>query len=97
MTSFAGLDVSVRETAICVVDQSRKVVAERKVATEPEDIIAPAPIDRQGVRADRIGGRPIVAVAGERPGRSRAACGLSRNPAHEGTPQGANAQQERPQ
>jgi transposase len=40
MTHFAGLDVSVRETAICVVDQTGKVVAERKVATEPEDIIA---------------------------------------------------------
>lgn len=39
MTHFAGLDVSVRETAVCVVDQSGKVVAERKVASEPGDII----------------------------------------------------------
>lgn len=40
MTSFAGLDVSVRETAVCVIDQSGKVVVERKVPTEPDDIVA---------------------------------------------------------
>lgn len=39
MTLFAGLDVSVRETAVCVVDEAGKVVAERKVATEPDDLI----------------------------------------------------------
>jgi transposase len=40
MSSFAGLDVSVPETAACVVDEAGKVVAERKVATEPDDIVA---------------------------------------------------------
>jgi transposase len=40
MTSFAGLDVSVRETAVCVVDETGKVLAARKVATEPDEIIA---------------------------------------------------------
>jgi len=39
MTLFAGLDVSVRETAVCVVDDTGKVVAERKVATEPDVLI----------------------------------------------------------
>jgi transposase len=39
MTRFAGLDVSVRETAVCVVDEAGKVLAERKVATEPDDLI----------------------------------------------------------
>jgi transposase len=39
MTRFAGLDVSVRETAVCFVDEAGKVVAERKVATAPEDLI----------------------------------------------------------
>ena len=39
MTRFAGLDVSVRETSVCVVDEAGKVLAERKVATEPYDLI----------------------------------------------------------
>src|SRR5271154_650610 len=39
MTRFAGLDVSVRETSVCVVDAAGKVLAERKVATEPDDLI----------------------------------------------------------
>jgi transposase len=40
MTLFVGLDVSVRETAVCVVDAVGEVVVEKKVATEPEDLIA---------------------------------------------------------
>ena len=39
MTLFAGLDVSVRETSVCVVDDTGKMVAERKVATEPDNLI----------------------------------------------------------
>src|SRR5208283_153055 len=40
MTYFVGLDVSVKETAVCVVDDTGKVVCERKVPTEPDDIVA---------------------------------------------------------
>ncbi|MGE0773463.1 MAG: IS110 family transposase [Sphingomonadaceae bacterium] len=39
MTHFVGLDVSVQETAICIVDGEGTVVCERKVATEPDEII----------------------------------------------------------
>jgi transposase len=39
MTSYVGLDVSVGETAVCVVDDAGKVLAERKVATEPDELI----------------------------------------------------------
>lgn len=38
MTHFVGLDVSVQETAVCVVDEVGKVICERKVPSEPEDI-----------------------------------------------------------
>jgi transposase len=38
MKHYAGLDVSMRETAICVVDEKRKVVKEGKVGSEPETI-----------------------------------------------------------
>jgi len=38
MTHFVGLDVSVKVTSVCVVDETGKVVCERKVPTEPDDI-----------------------------------------------------------
>jgi transposase len=39
MAHFVGLDVSVKETSVCVVDDSGTVLFERKTPTEPEDII----------------------------------------------------------
>jgi hypothetical protein len=39
MAHFSGLDVSVKETAVCVVDEVGEVVLEQKVATEPDDIV----------------------------------------------------------
>ena len=38
MAHFVGLDVSVKEPSVCVVDDAGKVVCERKVPTEPDDI-----------------------------------------------------------
>ncbi|MCP3733048.1 IS110 family transposase [Sphingomonas sp. MG17] len=38
MAHFVGLDVSVKETSVCVVDDTGKVLCERKVPTEPDDI-----------------------------------------------------------
>src|SRR5712675_1941968 len=40
MDHFAGLDVSVKETSICVVDDAGKIVREVKVASEPEALLA---------------------------------------------------------
>jgi len=40
MAHFAGLDLSVAETSICIVDEHGKIARERKVPTEPEEIIA---------------------------------------------------------
>jgi transposase len=39
MTHYVGLDVSVKETSVCVVDDTGKVLCERKVPTEPDDIV----------------------------------------------------------
>jgi transposase len=39
MAHFVGLAVSVKETAVCVVDEAGKVVLEQKVASEPDDIV----------------------------------------------------------
>jgi transposase len=40
MDQFAGLDVSVKETSVCIVDDTGKIVREVKVATEPEALLA---------------------------------------------------------
>ena len=40
MDHFAGLDVSVNETSVCVVDDTGRIVREAKVASEPEALLA---------------------------------------------------------
>jgi transposase len=40
MDHFAGLDVSVKETSVCIVDETGKVIREVKVASEPEALLA---------------------------------------------------------
>src|SRR5258708_36518076 len=39
MTYFAGLDVSVKETSVCIVDDVGKIVQEARVASEPEALL----------------------------------------------------------
>ena len=39
MAYFAGLDVSVKETSICIVDDAGKIVREVRVASEPEALL----------------------------------------------------------
>ena len=39
MDYFAGLDVSVKETSVCIVDDTGKIVREVKVASEPEALL----------------------------------------------------------
>ena len=53
MAHFVGLDVSVKETSVCVVDNAGKVILEQKVPTEPSDIIAL--LTSLGVTYGRIG------------------------------------------
>ena len=39
MDYFAGLDVSVKETSVCIVDDTGKIVRETRVASEPEALL----------------------------------------------------------
>src|SRR4026208_1357723 len=39
MDHFAGLDVAVKETSICIVDDTGRIVREVKVASEPEALL----------------------------------------------------------
>jgi len=40
MEHFAGMDVSVKETCVCIVDEAGKIVREVKVASEPDALLA---------------------------------------------------------
>src|SRR5260221_4338774 len=53
MAHFVGLDVSVKETSVCVVDDAGKVILEQQVPTEPADIIGL--LSSLGVTYGRIG------------------------------------------
>jgi transposase len=39
MKHYAGLDVSVKETSICIVDETGKICREAKVPSHPEDLL----------------------------------------------------------
>ena len=39
MDHFAGLDVSVKETSVCIVNDTGRIVREVKVASEPEALL----------------------------------------------------------
>lgn len=56
MSYFAGLDISLEETAICVVDAQGRIVKEQRRASAPEALIAalqetPLPLERIGLEA----------------------------------------------
>src|SRR5215207_5850775 len=39
MEHYAGLDVSLKETSVCIVDSAGKIIRETKVASEPEALV----------------------------------------------------------
>jgi transposase len=40
MDHFAGLDVSVKDTSVCIVDSTGKIIREVKVVSEPAALLA---------------------------------------------------------
>jgi transposase len=72
MDHFAGLEVSVKETSVCIVDDTGRIVREVKVASEPDALLVvltnpiyrfrrigleAGPRDRQAARCTRYPGR----------------------------------------
>lgn len=71
MKHYAGLDVSVKETSVCVIDEAGKICREVKVPSHPEDLAAA--LNDPAWRLERIGleAGPFVAMAVQRPAGSR--------------------------
>ena len=53
MEHFAGIDVSLEQSSVCVVDAAGKIVREAKVASEPEALVRC--FRELGVAVSRIG------------------------------------------
>jgi transposase len=53
MKHYAGLDVSVKETSVCIVDETGKICREIKVVSHPEDLLQL--LQDPAWRLDRIG------------------------------------------
>ena len=96
MDHFGGLDVSVKETSICIVDDTGRIVKEVKVASEPAALLKVLGEPHLPLQADRTGSRAIIAMAIQRSRRSRVTSDLCRDAAHAGGAEGAD-QQDRPQ
>jgi hypothetical protein len=56
-----GLDVSVKETAVCIVDDTGKLMCEQSVPTDPEDIVTPL------ISVGKDYGRELALAAGVDP------------------------------
>ena len=70
MEYYAGIDVSLEQSSVCVVDGTGKIVREAKVASEPEALVRFFGCSSWG-NADRAGGGAAVAMAVRRLGRGR--------------------------
>ena len=71
MEHYAGIDVSLQRSSVCVVDATGRIMREAKVASEPEALVdffrgLGLPLARVGLEAG-----PALAVAARRPDRPR--------------------------
>ena len=92
MDHFAGLDVSVKATSVCIVDDAGKVVREVKVTSEPEALLAVLKNPCLPPHANWPGSGTAVAMAVQRARRSRLASDLRRDAAYAGGAEGADQQ-----
>lgn len=56
MKHYAGVDISVKETAACIVDETGKICRQVKVVSHPDDLTAV--LKDPALRIERIGSRP---------------------------------------
>src|SRR3974390_805165 len=94
MDHFAGPDVSVKETSVCIVEETGKIIREAKVASEPEALLAA--LANPAYHFKRIGleaGRCRNGCTALWP--KRVASDLCRDPAHAGSIEGTDYKTDR--
>ena len=96
MDHFAGLDVSVKETSVCIVDDTGRIVREVKVTSEPEALLAVLKSSTYHLKRIGLEAGPLSQWLYSGTGGSRVAGDLCRDAAHAGGFEGAD-QQDRPQ
>jgi hypothetical protein len=69
MQHYVGLDVSVKETSVCIVDKAGKVIREVKVATKPAEILAV--LTEEALAIERICGVSSAKSCGGNAARKR--------------------------
>ena len=96
MEHFAGLDISVKQTSICIVDDAGKIVKEVKVASEPQELLKV--LGNPTYRFKRIGleAGPLSQWLFSALAEAGLPAVCVENPAHAGSAEGAD-QQDRPQ
>src|SRR3990172_13122397 len=67
MEHYAGVDVSLEQSSVCVVDADGQIVREAKVASEPEALISwfgslGLQLTRVGLQAGALSPRPFAAL-----------------------------------
>src|SRR5881275_445294 len=88
MDYFAGLDVSVKDTSVCIVDDTGRITREVKVASEPDALLTVLRNLALPLQADWTRSRTAVAMAVQCARRSRLAGDLCRDAAHAGGAEG---------
>ena len=84
MEHYVGIDVSLEESSVCMVDATGTIVREVKVASEPEALVQYFDELELSVDPHWARGRAIVAVAPCRACGRRTRCGFARDTACEG-------------
>ena len=92
MEHYAGIDVSLELSSVCVVDAKGKIVREAKVASEPEALVGFFEALGFAVKRGRSGSRAAVAMAACEAETSRIRDGSAGNAACEGSVIGDDGQ-----
>ena len=71
MKHYAGLDVSVKETSICIVDEAGRICREMKVVSHPEDLLAVARAPLQWAGTQTGLGNALRVLGGRESGTAR--------------------------
>jgi len=90
MDHFAGLDVSVKETNVCIVDDTGRIVREVKGGERAGSFAGGAEKLRLPLQADWIGSWAAVTMALQRTRRSRVTGCLCGDATHAGGAEGTD-------